>query len=217
VDDVTAKDTPSARAAQSPAVLPWRYAPTICAAALALGIAGFAATGSAGSMAATAGFAVGLFAALFHGLRGVLIAGFGFIAAAGLVLASPVLPVLIAVCSALSILTAAEVASAGTRMSVMVLMGLILFAIAVERGSDLGMLALAAFGLGGSYLVIAVLCLPSILRAKAVRLALFLSVGVALSIGLATAINLPYAYWIGILFISRCLMPMHDKAGALFK
>ncbi len=221
---MTAKDTPPKVAV--PTVLPWRYALTICAAALALGIAGYAATGSVGSVgsiAATAGFAVGLFAALSHGLRGVLIAGLGFIAAAGMVLAYPVLPVLMAVCIALSGVAAVEVARVGTRMSVMVLMGLILFAVAVERGGDLRMLALAAFGVGGGYLVIAVLRLPSILRAapasraEAVRLAIFLSVGVALSIGLATAVNMPHAYWIVILFISRCLMPVQDKPGALFK
>lgn len=206
-----------------PTVLPWRYALTICGTALGLGITGFTLIGSAGSMSAIAGFAVGLFAALSGGLRGALIAGLGFIGAAGLVLAFPVLPVLLAVCLALSALAAIEVARAGTRMAVMVLMGLILFAIAVERGGDLRMLTLAAPGLGGGYLVIAVLRLSSILRAppasraEAVRLAIFLSLGVALSIGLAMAVNLPHAYWIVILFISRCLMPMQDSPGALLK
>ncbi|MDO9526872.1 MAG: hypothetical protein Q7J57_15260 [Gemmobacter sp.] len=52
-----------------PSVLPWRYALAICAAALGLGIAGYAATGGAGSMAATAGFSVGLFAACPVGYR----------------------------------------------------------------------------------------------------------------------------------------------------
>ena len=55
-----------------PKVMPWRYALTICAAALVLGIAGYVVMGSVGSMAATAGFAVGLFAALSGGPRGRL-------------------------------------------------------------------------------------------------------------------------------------------------
>lgn len=218
---MTATDSPSNAAI--PTVLPRRYALTICGTALGLGITGFALIGSAGSMSAIAGFAVGLFAALSGGLRGALIAGLGFIGAAALVLAFPVLPVLLAVCLALSALAAIEVALAGTRMAVMVLMGLILFAIAVERGGDLRMLTLAALGLGGGYLVIAVLRLSSILRAppanraEAVRLGILLSLGVALSIGLAMAIDLPHAYWIVILFISRCLMPMQDSPGALLK
>ncbi|MES2551457.1 MAG: hypothetical protein V4630_17465 [Pseudomonadota bacterium] len=111
----------------------------------------------------------------------------------------------------------------GTRVSVMVLLGVVLFAIATERGSDVRMLAMAAVGLGGGYLVTAHLRMSSILRppranrAEAIRLAIFLSVGVALSIGLAMAINLPHAYWIVILFVSRCLMPMQDRSGALLK
>lgn len=85
------------------------------------------------------------------------------------------------------------------------------------------MLALAAVGLGGGYMVTAHLRLSSILRppqsnqAEAVRLAIFLSVGIALSIGLAMSINLPHAYWIVILFVSRCLMPMQDRPSALLK
>lgn len=206
-----------------PTVLPWRYALTICAAALGLGIAGHAATGSAGSMAATAGFSVGLFAALSGGLRAMLIAGIGFICAAGLVLALPVLPVVLALCIALSVGAAVEVARVGTRVSVMVLLGVVLFAIATERGSDVRMLAMGAVGLGGGYLVTSHLRMSSILRplranrAEAIRLAIFLSVGIALSIGLAMAINLPHAYWIVILFVSRCLMPMQDRSGALLK
>jgi len=218
---VTAKDT--APNAAIPTVLPWRYALTICGAALGLGIAGYAVTASAGSMAATAGFAVGLFAALSGGLRGALIAGPGFIAVAGVVLAIPVLPVLLSLCIALSVMAAVEVARSGTRMSVMVLMGLILFAIATGREGYIQMLPLVALGLGGGYLVMAHLHLSSILRAplaswaQAVRLAIFLAVGVTLSIGLALSINLPYAYWIVILFVSRCLMPMQDRPGALLK
>lgn len=206
-----------------PTVLPWRYALTICAAALGLGIAGYVATGSAGSMAATAGFSVGLFAALSGGLRATLIAGIGFICAAGLVLAFPVMPVVLALCIALSLIAAVEVARVGTRISVMVLLGVVLFAIATERGSDVRMLALAVVGLGGGYLVTAHLRMSSILRppranrAEAVRLAIFLSVGIALSIGLAMSINLPHGYWIVILFVSRCLMPMQDRPGALLK
>lgn len=46
---------------------------------------------------------------------------------------------------------------------------------------------------------------------------MFPGVGVMLSIGLAMTINLPHAYWIVILFVSRCLMPMQDRPGALFK
>jgi hypothetical protein len=108
-------------------------------------------------------------------------------------------------------------------MAVMVLMGMILFAIAIERGGDVRMLALATLGLGGGYLVTAHLRLSAILRpplaaqAEAVRLAIFLLVGVALSIGLAMTINLPHGYWIVILFVSRCLMPMQDRPGALLK
>ena len=114
-------------------------------------------------------------------------------------------------------------ARSGTRKSVMVLMGVILFAIANERGDDDWMLALAAAGLGVGCLVAAHLRLMSILRAplvrraEAARLAIFLGVGVALSIGLAMSIDLPHAYWIVILFVSRCLMPMRDKPGALLK
>ena len=76
-------------------------------------------------------------------------------------------------------------------MAVVVLMGVILFAIATERGGDFRMLALAALGLGGGYLVTAHLRLSAILhpplaaQAEAVRLAIFLAVGVARSIGLA--------------------------------
>jgi hypothetical protein len=200
-----------------------RYALTICAAALGLGIAGYVATGSAGSKAATAGFSVGLFAALSGGLRATLIAGIGFICAAGLVLAFPLLPVVLALCIALSVVAAVEVARVGTRISVMVLLGVVLFAIATERGSDVRMLKLAAVGLGGGYLVTAHLRMSSILRppranrAEAVRLAIFLSAGIALSIGLAMSINLPHGYWIVILFVSRCLMPMLDRPGALLK
>lgn len=180
-------------------------------------------TGSAGSMAATAGFAVGLIAALSGELRGALVAGLGFIVVAGVVLAFPVVSVLLALCIAISVMAGVEVARTGTRMSVMMLMGVILFAIAAESGGDIRMLPLAAFGLGGGYLVTAQLRLTLILRlplagqTEAVRLAIFLSVGVALSIGLAMTINLPHAYWIVILFISRCLMPMQDKPSALFK
>lgn len=218
---MTAPDIPSKAAI--PAVLPWRYALTMCGAALALGVSGFAMNGSAGSMAATAGFAMGLFAALSGGLRWAVIAGLGFMCAAGLVLAVPALPVLMALCIGLSALAAVEGARAGTRMSVMGLMGVILFAIATDRGGDLRLLALAALGLGGGCLVAAHLRLMSILRAplasraESARLGLFLAAGVTLSIGLAMAINLPHAYWIVILFVSRCLMPMQDKPGALFK
>ncbi len=218
---MTANDTPPN--VVIPTVLPWRYALTICGAALALGIAGFAVTGSAGSMAATAGFAVGLFAALSGGLRGALLAGLGFICAAGLVLAFPVLSVLLALCIALSVMAAVEVARFGTRMSVMVLMGVVLFAIATDHDGDGRMLALSALGIGAGCMVAAHLRLTSILRpplasrVEAVRLGLFLSVGVALSIGLAMTINLPHAYWIVILFVSRCLMPMQDTPGALLK
>jgi hypothetical protein len=144
--------------------LPWRYALTICAAALGLGIAGYAATSSAGSMAATAGFSVGLFAALSGGLRASLIAGLGFTCAAGLVLSVPVLPVVLALCIALSLIAAVEVARVGTRISVMVLLGVVLFAIATERRSDVRTLAPAAVGLGGGYLVTAHLRMSSILR-----------------------------------------------------
>lgn len=213
-----------------PTVLPWRCALTICAAALGLGVAGYDVTGSAGSMAATAGFSVGLFAALSGGLRAALIAGLGFICVVGLVLALPVLPVVLALCVALSVVAAVEGAQVGTRISVMVLLGVMLFAIATERGSDVRMLGLATLGLAGGYLVTAHLRMSSILRpprvnrAEAVRLAVFLSVGIALSIGLAMSINLPHAsclmphaYWIVILFVSRCLMPMQDKFGALLK
>ena len=46
---------------------------------------------------------------------------------------------------------------------------------------------------------------------------LFLAIGVALSVGLAMTINLHHAYWIVILFLSRSLMPMQDRPGALLK
>ena len=68
-------------------------------------------------MAATAGFSVGLFAALSGGLRATLIASLGFICAAGLVLSFPVLPVVLALCIALSVVAAVEVARVGTRIS----------------------------------------------------------------------------------------------------
>ena len=87
---MTAKDIESKGASPRPAgpvVLPLRHALTICGAALVLGVSGFAAAVSAGSMAATTGFAVGLFAALSAGQNGAMIAGLGFIAAAGLVVA----------------------------------------------------------------------------------------------------------------------------------
>jgi hypothetical protein len=80
VDDVTVTDPASNTAI--PTVLPWFYALTTCGTALGLGITGFTLIGSAGSMSAIAGFAVGLFAALSGGLRGALIAGLGFIGAA---------------------------------------------------------------------------------------------------------------------------------------
>ncbi|MFU8865362.1 MAG: hypothetical protein ACNA7O_15735 [Rhodobacterales bacterium] len=207
----------------APTVMPWRYALSICAAALVLGIAGFALTGSAGSMAATAGFAVGLFAALSGGLKQALVAWLGFIAAAALILTFPVLPVLLALCISLSALAAVEVARSGTRVAVMALMGIILFAIATERGGDASMLALAALGFWTGYLVVGHLDLSAILRApraslaEAVRLGLFLAVGVALSIGLAMTLDLPHAYWIVIMFVSRSLMPAQDKPGALLK
>lgn len=221
-----AKDIKSKRASPrppGPVILPWRHALTICGAGLVLGLSGFAAASSAGSMAATTGFAVGLFAALSAGRKGALIAGLGFIAAAGLVMAFPGVLVLLALCIALSAMAGVEVARSGTRMSVMVLMGIILFAIACERGDNNWMPTLAAAGLGVGWLVAAHLGLMSILRAplanraEAVRLAIFLGVGAALSIGLATWIDLPHAYWIVILFVSRCLMPMQDKRGALSK
>lgn len=174
-------------------------------------------------MAAIAGFAVSLCAALSGGLRGALIASLGFIAAAALVLVFSVLPALLAICITLSAIAAVEAARSGTRMSVMVLMGIILFAIATERGGDGRMLALAVVGLGLGYLVILHLHLSGILpaplasRAEAVRLGLFLAVGVVLSIGLAMVINLPHSYWIVILFLSRCPMPMQDRPGTPFK
>jgi len=107
----------------------------------------YALAGSAGSVAANAGFAVGLFAALSGGLRRTLITARGFIPAAGVVLAIPVLPMLLALCMTLSALAAVEVARSGTRVSVMVLMGVILFAVATERWGDARFLALAALGL----------------------------------------------------------------------
>lgn len=58
---------------------------------------------------------------------------------------------------------------------------------------------------------------PLASRAEAVRVGLFLAVGVVLSIVLAMTINLPHAYWIVILFVSRCLMPMQDRPRALLK
>ena len=215
--------TPGTPGTAIPTVMPWRYALLICAAALVLGIAGYALTGSAGSMAATAGFAVGLFAALSAGGRGVAVAGPGFIAACALVLIFPGMPVLLGICLALSVMAAVEVARSGTRMSVMVLMGVILFAIATARVGDLRMLALASAGLGIGYLVIVQLRLSGILRAPqasradAVGLGIFLVVGVTVSVGLALTINLPHAYWIVILFLSRCLMPMQNRPGALLK
>ncbi len=114
-------------------------------------------------------------------------------------------------------------ARVGTRVSVMVVLAVVLFAIATERGSDVRMLALAAVGFGGGYLVTANLRMASFLRppraarAEAVQLAVFLSAGIALSIGLAMSINLPHAYWIVILFVSRCLMPIQDRPAALLK
>ncbi|MDO9526873.1 MAG: hypothetical protein Q7J57_15265 [Gemmobacter sp.] len=128
----------------------------------------------------------------------------GSICAAGLVLAFPVLPVVLGLCIALSVVAAVEVTRVGTRVSVIVLLAVVLFAVATERGSDVRMLALAILGLGGGYLVTAHLRMTSILRppranrAEAVRLAIFLSVGIALSIGLAMSINMPHA---------SCLMP----------
>jgi len=223
---VTVKDSRSPVVNPSPtipAVMPWRYAITICAAALVLGSAGYAIIGSAGSMAAMSGFAVGLFAALSGGLRGVLVAALGFIAAVALLMAFPVLQVLLAICITLAALAAIEVAWSGTRVAIMVLMGVILFAIAIAQSGDARMLALAALGLGIGYLAILHLHLSSILRgplanrAGAVRLGLFLAIGVVLSISLAMTLNLPHAYWIVILFVSRCLMPMQDGPDALFK
>lgn len=206
-----------------PTVMPWRYALTICGAALILGIAGHVVLGSPGSMVAMAGFAVGLFATLSRGVKGALIAGCGFLVAAAVGQAFPVMPVLLAVCMIVSALAVVEVALWGTRMSVMMLMGVILTAIATERGGDFRMLAMAAAGLAVGQLVMTHLRLSGILRhpvvrpAEAVKLGLFLGIGVALSIGLAVTINLPHAYWIVILFISRSLMPMQHKPGALFK
>lgn len=220
-ETLTDKTGTSPPAPTIPTVMPWRHTLTICAAALVLGIAGYALTGSAGSMAATAGFAVGLFAALSGGLRRAMTTALGFIAAAALILAFPVLPMLLALSMTLSALAAVEVARSGTRVSVMVLMGVILFAIATERGGDARLLTLAALGLWMGYMVIAHLRLSGLLRAprarraEAVRLGLFLAVGVALSVGLAMTLNLPHAYWIVILFVSRCLMPMQDRPGAL--
>ena len=71
--------------------------------------------------------------------------------------------------------------------------------------------------------MIAYLRLSGILRhppasgTEAVKLGLFLGVGVAISVGLAMSINLPQAYWIVILFLSRSLMPTQDLPGALLK
>ena len=64
---MTANNTLSERTDGSPVgpkiatIMPWRFAMTICAAALVLGVAGYVVKGS---MAGTAGFAVGLFAGI---------------------------------------------------------------------------------------------------------------------------------------------------------
>lgn len=206
-----------------PTVMPWRHAGTICGAALVLGVAGFVMQGSAGSMAATAGFAVGLFATLSAGGRGALVSGAGYLAAAALLLAFPNVAVLLALCLALSAASAVEVLKAGSRMSIMVLMGFILFAIAARRGGDVWMLPLAAAGLVVGWWATAhlrlsgVLRLPLASRHDAIRLGLFLGLGVVLSVGMAYWIELPHAYWIVILFLSRSLMPMQQHPGALLK
>lgn len=206
-----------------PSVVPWRHALTICAAALGLGLGGYVLSGSAGSMAALAGFAVGLFAALSGGRRGALIACLGFVAAAGLVLAFSGLPMLLALSLGLSALATVEAVQSGTRMSVMGLLGIILVAMAIDRGGDVRLVPQAVLGLGAGYLVIrhlqlfAILPAPLASRPEAIRLGLFLAVGVVLSISLALAIDLPHSYWIVILFLSRCLMPMQDHPGALVK
>lgn len=98
--------------------------------------------------------------------------------------AGPVLafPALLAVRAVLSIIAGADVARNGKRMSAMMVMGVILFAIADERRSNTRMLAI---GLGEGYLatvhfrLMSTLNAPLADHAEAVRPVLFLAVGVA--------------------------------------
>jgi len=151
MDDVSGSETQIKAAdasPEAPTVMPWCYA----------------LTGSAGSMAATAGFAVGLFAALSGGFKQALVAWLGFIAAAALILTFPVLPLLLALCINLSALAGVEVARSGTRVAVMALMGVILFVsrslmpahdkpgalLEYGRGAALGILAAILIKMAGT-------------------------------------------------------------------
>jgi hypothetical protein len=204
-------------------VFPWRHAFLLVGASLLIAVPSFLMAGQVAAIASVAGFMTGGFAASSAGLRGTLAGGAGLLAALALLLISQSLPIFAAVCALLCLAAGVEASRQGTRISVMVLLGVTVMAVALARGPDPLILPLAVLGLATGHFVIGHLGLTGMLCGRpaaarhAARLGLFLAFGMALSVVFVALMDGQRSYWIALLFVSRALVPFPDRKEPLLR
>jgi hypothetical protein len=202
-------------------LLPWRHVLTLAGACLVLGALFLVVMGRAGAVMAVAGFAVGGFAIVSAGWRDAAPWAAGYLLAFGLLVAWPGIAALALLSTVLCVLAGVEVARTGRQIAVMLLLGLVMSFVAMPGGGGVGLLFPAAAGLAAGFATLGWLGLagtlppgPSTAR-HGWRLGLFLGGGMALSFVLVLGLDLPRAYWIAVLFLSRALIPFPDRAEPL--
>ncbi|WP_139165875.1 hypothetical protein [Paracoccus tibetensis] len=188
---------------------------------MALAIPCHVLAGPTGAVAALAGFACCAFGGAAAGMRGAAMGGAGLVAALALALVWPGWWAYALLCAALCAAAGIEAAARGTRIAIIVMLGVTLV---FASGAPTGLPALAMAGLGAATgaVVMGHLALWSVIppqrlsRAQGLRLALFLSLGVTLS--LILGLRAPqHGHWIAVLFMSRALVPFGQRRAPLMR
>lgn len=212
------------RPMQPPVPVPlvsWRHVMVMTGACLGLGGVTGLGMGLAAVPATIAGLSVSAYGAASAGLRGSFAGGVGFMAVLLALIAAPGMWMLAGLSAALCLAAGIELAARGTRVSVMVLLGLVVVALTQRTEADILLVLPAAAGLVTGYMVLARLGLSGMLRAgpasdrQGLRLGLFLALGMGAALGLVALIDAPRSYWIAIVFVSRALSPRPDARAPL--
>ncbi len=204
-------------------LLSWRHVTVMFAASLGIVLAGYALAGQVGAVASLAGLMTGAFGSGSAGRPGALAGGAGLLFAFGVLNAGAGMPVGLGLTLLLCIAAGIEAARTGTRIAIMILLGLTLLMSASDPVPLARLLVPAVTGLATGHVLTRLLSLAGAIPAgvlpphHAMRLVLFLAGGLALAQLCALLVGDPYGHWVVLLFVSRALVPFPHRKEPLLR
>ncbi|MEO1677240.1 MAG: hypothetical protein AAFU80_03680 [Pseudomonadota bacterium] len=202
---------------------PWSTVAVLMCVGASVTVPAFLVLGQGATLAAAGGLMLGLYGTASLGLARVGAPAAITALACLATLLAPQMWVALGLSGAMALLAGAELARIGTRTLVMGLYAFATVRLGLSMGGELSMLATLVTGMAaGSAAAWAtgmankVPALPES-SVIAVRMVVFLSVGLALAIVLASWLASPRSYWIAFLFLLRCTLPYGRQRQAALR